>query len=120
MFKKLKQKLKNSDSTSSSKGLSVKLGTPLGSKRTKINNYIKNKIYKFKLGSLAFSDKYQIKSKLYFVLEWAVNILVTGFAIQYCFENRNALSYGLTTLLFIYYFEKVVVIIKQPIQKNEE
>lgn len=120
MFKKLTKKFKKKDSNYSDKGLSVKIGSPFHSKFIRINKYIKDKTHTFKLESLAFLDSYDVKSKLYLIFQWIVNILVTGFAIQYCFENQNALSYGLATALTIYYFEKVVVIIKQPIKESNE
>ncbi len=120
MLQKLKQKLKSWVSRSSKKSSAVKLGAPLITRRKKINNYIKHKHYIFKLGSVGFFDKYDIKSKSNLVLLWAINIIVTGFAVKYCIENRNALSYGLAIMLILFYFEKIVEIIKKPIEKNEE
>lgn len=120
MWKKLKQKFKKKDSSYSNKGLSVKIGSPFSSKFVKINKYIKDRIHNFKLESLAFLDNYDVKSKLWLIFTWIINIFATGFAIQYSLENRNALSYGLITVLFTYYLDKVVVIIKQPIKESTE
>ena len=115
----LKQSLKRLVSNFSSSTSSVRAGSPIKPRRKKINKYIKNKIYIFKLGSRVFADKYTVATKSKYVLSLGINVLVTGSAVKYCIANNNALSYGLAVLLIMFYFEKVVVTIKTPIKKND-
>ena len=120
MLKMLKQSLKRLVSNSSSSTSSVRAGSPIKPRRKKINKYIKNKIYIFKIGCRVFSSKYKLGSKLLELLRLIIDIILTGFIIKYCIDNRNALSYGLATILIMYYFERVVLIIKKPTNKKND
>ena len=120
MLQKLKQNYTRWVSSYLNKTRSVRLGAPLGTRLSRIKKFITNKKYMFNIEYNDFVSKYDIKNKFIFVFEWSINIIVTGFTIQYCIEHQNAISYGLTTLLVMFYFEKIVLIIKQPIAKNED
>jgi len=111
-FPKFKFKKKKSFSSNSS----VKLGSSLKHipRQEKIDKYINDVLYNFKLRRVAFLANYQVKDKTLILLSHAFNVCLTGFLIQYTIENRNFISYGLAIYLGLYYLEKVIKMIKTP------
>lgn len=85
----------------------------------KIKTFINNGIYKLDMKFREFSELYEVKEKTLFLLSLGFDILITGTAIWICIEYQNIFSYGLAMFLFLYYFEKIVKIIKTPINKND-
>lgn len=120
MLMMLKNKWHSLVSRFSSKSLSVKPGSLGGTRLGRMRKFITDKKYNLGIEYNLVIDTYDVKEKLKFIFGLCLNIIATGLAIQYCIENRDPISYGLTTLLILFYFEKIVLTIKQPIKKTEE
>jgi hypothetical protein len=82
----------------------------------KTKNYINNIIHKVKLYKSYLNNKYDLSSKISESLKYVFNVLFTGLIIWYIVNNKNILSYGLFTALFVYYFKFVVETIKKPVK----
>lgn len=90
----------------------VPLGSPL-KKRSIIKRLINFK-YHTKLGIAKFMSEYQVKKKLKRLLSYTFDVLVTGLILWYIFHGTyKFISYGLASVVGLYYLQKVVEIIKQ-------
>lgn len=93
----------------------VKIGSPIKPRiYPKIKRYINHNLYKFKLWTAKIVHDYQIRIKSKQILIWVTNVTITGALIYYIINNNDFIAYGLALVMFLYYLDIVVQIIKKP------
>jgi len=103
---------------------SVKPGSPIKtytgtySKFKKIGIFIKNKLFELEVYLKGTLIEYNAKDKLKEAFKWLFDLCVTGITIKYCIDKRNFLSYGLMSVLIMYYLKWIIELIKKPIKKD--
>jgi len=81
--------------------------------------FIKDFVYKYRLEVRRITREFDIPHKSKIVIKLFIDTSITGLAIYYCINFHNFFSYGLTSLLGIYYLELVVSIIKGKEKNNK-
>lgn len=99
---------------------SVKVGSPIEKKSSRIKKFINHLMYILKLWLIGVVSKYEINYKLSRLVSISINVIGTGIIIWYCSTHKNFLSYGLISAMSIYYFKLVVSEIKKPYEEKQE
>ena len=95
---------------------SVKRGSPLIRKSilTKFREKINKKLFHLKLFVAGIIHNFEIYKKTLQLLQWLINTMLTGAIIYYIINYQNFFSYGLSVMVFLYYFDIFVQKIKKP------
>jgi hypothetical protein len=100
MLKILRQNLKNWAILYSSR---VKYST---------KRYLSLLRHKLQLGILLLDDRFDLRGNLYKGIGLLINILITGYTLNYIINNRNPFSYGLCAFTITYYISWLIREIK--------
>ena len=85
----------------------------------KKKNFINDFVYKYKLEVRSIINNFELLKKFGKLLSLFIDTSITGLAIYYCINYHNFFSYGLISLLSIYYLRLVVSIIREKEKDNK-